>query len=83
MAAGVACWVFIYPTDVMRSRLYAASAAGYHGNAWQVVRQMHAEQGWRAFYKGFTITTLRAGPVAAFILPVYDVVLEQLNKLSF
>ena len=83
MAAGVACWMFIYPSDVIRSRLYSASASGRHLNAVQVVREMHAEQGWRSFFKGYTVTMLRAGPVAAVILPVYDIVLEQLNKLSF
>jgi hypothetical protein len=44
---------------------------------------MYAEQGWRGFFRGFTVTILRAGPVAAFILPVYDVALDQLNKLSY
>ena len=84
MVAGIACWVFIYPTDVIRSRLYSASAADTHMNLWQVLRVMHAEQGWRSFFKGFNVTMLRAGPVAAVILPVYDMVLHQLtvNQLS-
>ena len=80
--AGIACWVFIYPTDVIRSRLYSASADNNHMNFSQCIRKMYTEQGWKSFFKGFTVTTLRAGPVAAFILPVYDVVLDQLNKLS-
>jgi len=80
--SGVACWMFIYPSDVIRSRLYWASASGRQMNALQAIREMHAEQGWRSFFKGYNITMLRAGPVAAFILPVYDIVLDQLNKLS-
>lgn len=83
MAAGIACWIFIYPTDVIRSRLYSLSAADRHMRASEVVRLMHAEQGWKSFFRGFTVTTLRAGPVAAVILPVYDIVLDQLNKLPF
>ena len=82
MAAGVSCWMFIYPSDVIRSRLYSASASGRNMNALQVVREMYAQQGVRSFFKGYGITMLRAGPVAAFILPVYDVVLDFLNKMS-
>ena len=81
--SGVACWMFIYPSDVIRSRLYWASASGQQMNALQAIREMHAEHGWRSFFKGYGITMLRAGPVAAFILPVYDIVLDQLNKLSY
>jgi solute carrier family 25 carnitine/acylcarnitine transporter 20/29 len=80
--AGIACWLFIYPTDVIRSRLYAASAVDKHMNAIQCVRTMYAEHGVSSFFQGFNITLLRAGPVAAVILPVYDFVLEQLNKIS-
>ena len=32
----------------------------------------------RTWYRGFGITILRAGPVAAAVLPIYDTVLERL-----
>jgi hypothetical protein len=35
---------------------------------------------FRPFFRGFGITVLRAGPVAAVVLPVYDVTLEWLNN---
>jgi hypothetical protein len=40
---------------------------------------MHSE---RAFYRGFSISILRAGPVAASVLPVYDLTLEWLSSSS-
>ena len=82
-AAGIACWAVLYPADVLRSRLYAASAEDRHVSGREMFRMMHGETGWRAFYRGFAVTTLRAGPVAAAILPVYDLVLDQLNSLPY
>ena len=82
-AAGISCWAVLYPLDALRSRLYASSGAGLDLSARQMVRIMHTENGWRSFYRGFAITTLRAGPVAAAILPVYDLVLDQLNRLDY
>lgn len=78
--AGISCWAVLYPLDALRSRLYASSGAGLDVSARDMVRIMHAENGWRSFYRGFAITTLRAGPVAAAILPVYDLVLDYLNS---
>ncbi len=34
----------------------------------------------RALYRGFSVTVLRAGPVAAMVLPVYDLALEYLSS---
>ena len=81
-AAGISCWAVLYPLDALRSRLYASSAAGLDVTAGEMARIMHAENGWRSFYRGFTITTLRAGPVAAAILPVYDLVLDYRNRMD-
>jgi hypothetical protein len=43
----------------------------------EMIRVMHGE---KAFYRGFWLTVLRAGPVAAAVLPVYDLVLEKLSS---
>ena len=74
--SGVVCWCVIYPLDAMRSRMFATSKQS-------VVKTMHkmlAEGGWRAFYRGLGITLLRAGPVHAFVLPVYDLTLARLSQ---
>jgi len=45
----------------------------------QMIRKMYNEQ---SFYRGFRVTVLRAGPVAAVVLPVYDLVLDTLSSSS-
>lgn len=79
-AAGINCWLWIYPIDALRSRIYANMAADAPISGMQMAKTMYSEGGWRSFYRGFAITTMRAGPVAAAILPVYDYVLEALNN---
>jgi hypothetical protein len=72
--AGISCWAFIYPFDVLRSRLYYQEG---RASTMEMVRTIHSE---KAFYRGFALTVLRAGPVAAAVLPVYDLVLENLSS---
>ncbi|CAJ1949041.1 unnamed protein product [Cylindrotheca closterium] len=81
-AAGINCWAWLYPADALRSRMYAQMAAGAPISTLETAKIMYAENGVRSFYRGFTVTTLRAGPVAAAILPVYDYVLDTLNTVS-
>lgn len=82
MAAGVSgvlCWSVIFPLDVLRNRLYARAIAVDAGSAWEMAKSMYGEGALRPFYRGFGITVLRAGPVSAAVLPVYDTTLEWLN----
>ena len=83
-SSGMICWAFIFPADVIRSKLYAKSLNtqvqpttidGIH-----LARQMVKEQGIKSLYRGMGVTVLRAGPVAAAVLPVYDSVLEWLSS---
>jgi hypothetical protein len=46
----------------------------------ETIRIMRKE---RSFYRGFSISLLRAGPVAAAVLPVYDLTLERLSSSSY
>lgn len=80
--AGVCCWAAIFPLDALRNRLYSQAGRAGASNAplsstWEMARAMYHE---RALYRGFSLTVLRAGPVAAAVLPVYDLVLEQLSS---
>lgn len=83
-SSGMICWAFIFPADVIRSKLYAKSLNtqvqpttmdGIH-----LARQMVKEEGIKSLYRGMGVTVLRAGPVAAAVLPVYDSVLEWLSS---
>ena len=83
--AGVCCWTVIFPLDSLRNRLYSQTITAATTSAtpspplstWNMAKAMYHE---RALYRGFSLTILRAGPVAAVVLPVYDLVLESLSS---
>lgn len=77
-SSGVACWCVIYPLDAMRSRMFATSKKCVVKTAHKIL----AEGGWKAFYRGLGITLLRAGPVHAFVLPIYDLVLAKMSDVE-
>lgn len=74
--AGIVSWSLIFPLDSVRSRMYA-SAGDTKTSVRQVWNQMWRE---RSLYRGYRMTVLRAGPVAATVLPVYDLTLGYLNE---
>mmetsp|Transcript_7284 Transcript_7284/g.11061 ORF Transcript_7284/g.11061 Transcript_7284/m.11061 type:complete len:315 (-) Transcript_7284:937-1881(-) len=75
--AGTFGWALIFPFDALRSRMYNQSKTS-NLSTMETAKLMYNE---RAFYRGFWVTTIfRAVPVAAIVLPVYDFVLEQLER---
>jgi len=79
-SSGILCWAAFFPLDALRNRMYHASASfktKHRLSVVETIRVMHSE---RAFYRGFSISILRAGPVAAAVLPVYDITLEKLSS---
>jgi len=81
-ASGMICWSIIYPADVLRSRMYANALAECRPNLLQMAKSIYAEeQSLRPFYRGLGITVLRAAPVAAAVLPVYDFAHSWLTKV--
>jgi hypothetical protein len=78
--AGIVCWTTIFPFDALRNRMYAQSLSSGDLSAWEMARSMYREQNsLRPFFRGFGVTVLRAGPVAAAVLPIYDTTLEWLS----
>jgi hypothetical protein len=84
-AAGILCWSVIFPIDAVRSRLFAQSSdallRGEAVSATDMARSVYARHGYRGFFRGYSVTVLRAGPVAAAVLPIYDMTLEYLSGL--
>ena len=67
--AGVNCWVFSYPTDVIKTRMQADGVGGVnrYRNTWHCYQVTKAEAGTvfnprSAFWVGFAPTALRAFP---------------------
>ena len=91
--AGMCQWAVIYPADLLRCRMYAKSIrystsdklnyAPKVSTTFDIIKLIHKSEGGLAgFFRGFWVTVFRAGPVAAIVLPVYDITLENLLKYS-
>ena len=92
--AGMTCWTVIFPADVVRCRVYHRMISSVVENSAPLTSktisnvtslQMAKEifqSNKHGFYRncGFGLTVMRAGPVAAAVLPVYDVALEWLSS---
>ena len=87
--SGMVSWVFIFPADVVRSRMYASALQQQRSGTrpegmWQRTLSIYSEeQGLRPFYRGLGVTVLRAAPVAATVLPIYDAAHTWLSQRSF
>jgi solute carrier family 25 carnitine/acylcarnitine transporter 20/29 len=79
--AGIVCWSMIFPFDALRSRMYAQALSPVTPmTSWEMAKNMYREQNsMRPFFRGFGVTVVRAGPVAAAVLPIYDTTLEWLS----
>jgi len=82
--SGASCWAFIFPADVLRCRLYARSivSPSQQTGAWEMTKSIYKQGGnsIKPFFRGFWVTVARAGPVAATVLPIYDLILERMQK---
>lgn len=92
--SGCVAWSSIYPLDVIRSRLMASAAAATTATACgdsgapsqrgglvtMAARECYRSGGMRAFYRGISMTLLRAGPVAGVVLPVNDLLYDVLRQ---
>ena len=80
--AGCTAWTTIYPVDVLRSRIMALAAgdAAASGLVASTAQEVYRSGGARAFYRGISMTLLRAGPVAGVLLPVNDLLYDALAR---
>ena len=79
-AAGTTGWTLIYPMDAVKSVIQAERAGNTKfPSISHCVVHLFREGGIRRFYRGFGYTLLRSGPVAASLLPTYDLTLRVLT----
>lgn len=71
--AGIFSWLVIYPFDVIKAKMQLDISRQKYRSTWHCVQTTWAEGGVRGFFRGLTYTLIRAGPVAATILPIYDI----------
>eukprot|EP00536_Pseudo-nitzschia_multiseries_P003741 jgi/Psemu1/302142/fgenesh1_kg.59_\ len=85
--SGITCWGAFFPLDVLRNRMYHLAsrqpkAMVTNPRPLSVLGTIRTIRKERAFYRGYSVTLLRAGPVAAAVLPVYDLTVEWLASSS-
>jgi len=82
--AGCFCWATIYPADVVRSKMLAYEARFPNEtnapNCSDTFRQIYNTEGVAGFTRGISLTILRAGPVAATVLPIFDYTFSYLEQ---
>jgi solute carrier family 25 carnitine/acylcarnitine transporter 20/29 len=74
-AAGCLSWIVIYPADVVRNNMQSAVAldpGGKRENAVRCARRLMKIGGIRRLYRGIHYSFIRAAPVAATILSIWD-----------
>jgi len=76
--AGVASWIFIYPADVIKTRLQSAGA-NYKGIV-DCSKNIYKE-GWPRFFSGLWPTLVRSIPVNIVLFCVYEMVIKLGNKV--
>lgn len=76
--AGMTSWLFLYPIDVVKSRLQA-DLEGQYRSAWHCVETSLKRDGIMAFSRGLAPTLLRAFPVNAITFLVVEWVFRLAN----
>ena len=75
--SGFTTWGIFFPLDALRNNMYHEISNGRKANVLETILKMRQDG---AFYRGYSIAMVRAGPVAASVLPVYDLTLEWLSS---
>lgn len=73
VCAGIFSWFVVYPADVIKARMQSDAHRVRFTSTLHCIQQTWAEGGIKSLYRGLGYTLVRAGPVAASILPIYDV----------
>ena len=79
--SGMAAWIPVYPIDVVKTRIQnTAGVRGEQESAWQVMRQVYAEDGVGAFFDGLTPKLLRAAVNHATTFTIYDLIMQRIAQ---
>ena len=69
-------WFFIYPSDVIKSRMQTDNNTFQNGGLWNCIKQSVKNEGLKVFYKGFHLSLLRAVPLHAGVFTGYELFMK-------
>ena len=79
--AGSLSWAVIYPIDLIKNRIQAMPLdSKVNHSMTAVTRQFIHENGWKALFRGFWLTVIRAFPVNGVIFPTYELTVKALKR---
>lgn len=79
--AGSLSWAVTYPVDLIKNRIQAMPLDSKVNHSMVAIsRQFVHENGWRALFRGFGLTVIRAFPVNGVIFTTYEFTLEALGS---
>jgi solute carrier family 25 carnitine/acylcarnitine transporter 20/29 len=78
--AGVVTWASIFPLDVVKTRVQTQKGEGRRFGAWEVGRRAYREEGWRVFFRGLGVCSVRAFVVNAVQWAVYEWIMTELGQ---
>lgn len=79
--AGCSSWLAVYPFDVIKSRLQLDIKREKYRSIQGCIRHIYMEHGISGFFRGLSFTMIRAAPVAATVLPVYEFAAEKIDGI--
>jgi hypothetical protein len=76
--SGMACWIPVYPIDVVKTLVQNTSGEEGSVSSWSVCRQLYNDGGVRAFFDGLTPKLLRAAVNHAVTFTIYDSIMKSI-----
>ncbi|KAI8929237.1 mitochondrial carrier domain-containing protein [Entophlyctis helioformis] len=81
--SGYMLWIFIYPIDVIKSKLqtdgFDKATQKYSGMV-DCYRKVVAQEGFAGLYRGFSACMLRAGPANAATFAAYEMTMNMIGR---
>jgi solute carrier family 25 carnitine/acylcarnitine transporter 20/29 len=87
-AAGMACWIPVYPIDVVKTRMQntkggkADASGGLSVSAWDIAIIMYSTEGIGSFYRGIELQLFRAAVSNGVTFLIYDLILDMFGYSS-
>ena len=82
-AAGIACWIPVYPIDVVKTRIQNTKGgkfeSGISVGAWDVAIIMYMTEGIGSFFRGIELQLFRAAVSNGVTFLIYDLIMAMLG----
>jgi Mitochondrial carrier protein len=81
---GILCWIVVFPIDLIKSVMQKDIMAPKptYDTIRECVSDIKARQGYRGFYRGMSVTLMRAFPIHSLNFLVYEQVLQFARKTA-